>query len=88
MYDDKQDVRSEDGFARMFDHIDKDGDGLISRSEMMSALPDEVDDAEFDQYLKEVDSDGDGFLNLDELMKLGRSEQEPQDATDSHHAEE
>ena len=56
-----------------FKAFDKDGNGLISPSELKQAMSDmgqELSSAEIDEMIKKVDIDGDGHLNYNEFIKL------------------
>merc|ERR1719442_194895 len=69
--DDKIDAEVE----RIFLEKDKNGDGKISREEMMDVFVDageapEEDMHEMDQVLPSVDKDGDGLLTRDELREM------------------
>merc|ERR1719291_1347015 len=69
--DDKIDAEVE----RIFLEKDNNGDGKISREEMMDVFVDageapEEDMHEFDQVLPRADKDGDGMLTRDELREM------------------
>lgn len=53
--------------------FDKNGDGLISSSELrhvMTSLGDKLSDDEVDDMLKEADLDGDGMVNYVEFVAI------------------
>lgn len=53
--------------------FDKNGDGLISSSELrhvMTSLGDKLSDEEVDDMLKEADLDGDGMVNYVEFVTI------------------
>ena len=56
-----------------FKAFDKDGNGLISPSELKQSMSDmgqELSAEEIDEMIKKVDIDGDGHLNYNEFIKL------------------
>ena len=60
-------------FKEAFSLFDKDGNGLISASELkavMKNVGESMNDTEIEQMIKEVDIDGDGQINYIEFVKM------------------
>ncbi|CAG9464081.1 unnamed protein product [Pedinophyceae sp. YPF-701] len=61
---------------KAFKAFDKNGDGVLSISEITEALKDmNVDDAEVRRIIKEVDKDGNGEVDYEEFLVMMRGEQ-------------
>ena len=64
--------RSED-IREAFRMFDKDGDGVISTSELRDAMSDlgvDLTDEEVEKMIKAADSDGDGQVNYEEFIQM------------------
>ena len=62
----------EDEIYNAFKVFDKEGNGLISVTELrhiMMTLGDQLTEEEIDDMLKEADNDGDGYINYEEFIK-------------------
>jgi calmodulin len=62
----------EEDVLNAFKVFDKDGNGLISVTELrhiMMTLGDQLTEEEIDDMLKEADNDGDGYINYEEFIK-------------------
>ena len=62
----------EEDVLNAFKVFDKEGNGLISVTELrhiMMTLGDQLTEEEIDDMLKEADNDGDGYINYEEFIK-------------------
>ncbi len=62
----------EEDVLNAFKVFDKEGNGLISVTELrhiMTTLGDQLTEEEIDDMLKEADNDGDGYINYEEFIK-------------------
>ncbi|KAE8718725.1 PfkB-like carbohydrate kinase family protein [Hibiscus syriacus] len=56
---------------RVFNKLDKNGDGMICRDELklaLSTLDSESSSDEIDKIMMEMDKDGNGYIDLDEFI--------------------
>ena len=63
---------TEEEVLNAFKVFDKEGNGLISVTELrhiMVTLGDQLNEDEVDELLREADSDGDGFINYEEFIR-------------------
>jgi calmodulin len=63
---------TEEEVLNAFKVFDKEGNGLISVTELrhiMITLGDQLNEDEVDELLREADSDGDGFINYEEFIR-------------------
>ena len=64
---------TEEEVINAFKVFDKDGQGLISSTELrhiMTTLGDKLADDEVDEMIREADVDGDGFINYEEFVRM------------------
>jgi len=62
----------EEEVLNAFKVFDKDGNGLISNTELrhiMMTLGDQLTEEEIDDMIREADSDGDGYINYEDFIK-------------------
>ena len=67
-----KEIDIEEEVLNAFKIFDKEGNGLISITELrhiMMTLGDQLSEEEIDDMLKEADSDGDGYINYEEFIK-------------------
>lgn len=67
------DAESAEALAESFRVFDKNGDGLISSSELlhvMTNLGEKMTIEEAEECIREVDADGDGKVNYEEFIKM------------------
>merc|ERR1712037_542450 len=68
-----KDPDTEEDLIEAFKIFDKDGNGVISASELkhvMTTLGERLTEEEADEMIKEADMDGDGFINYHEFVKI------------------
>jgi calmodulin len=68
-----KDIESEDELQEAFKIFDKDGNGLISASELrhvMTNLGEKLSDEEVDEMIREADLDGDGQVNYGGIVNI------------------
>ena len=73
---DRKEYSKEDTLWEAFMAFDKNGDGVISPSELRTVLANmklEFSDEEVDRYMKEIDSSGNNEIEFDEFCTLMRS---------------
>ncbi|XP_024975258.1 calcium-binding protein CML38-like [Cynara cardunculus var. scolymus] len=65
-------------YIRVFRHLDKNGDGKISPSELQICIGDDLSLEEAEMAAAMMDSDGDGLLSLEDLVNVveGANEEE------------
>lgn len=64
---------TEEEVINAFRVFDKDGQGLISSSELrhiMTTLGDKLTEEEVDEMIREADIDGDGYINYEEFVRI------------------
>ena len=64
---------TEDEIGDAFGVFDKNGDGLITKSELrdvMTDLAESLTDEQLDAMIQEADLDGDGYIDYDEFVKM------------------
>ena len=70
----KQKIRIKDSFLKVFQMIDRDGDGKLSHLEIKEVIRKlgtvQKSDTEINQIIQNVDENGDGFLDYNEFLKL------------------
>jgi len=62
----------EEEVLNAFKVFDKEGNGLISNTELrhiMMTLGDQLTEEEIDDMIREADSDGDGYINYEDFIK-------------------
>jgi len=67
-----KEIDIEEEVLNAFKIFDKEGNGLISITELrhiMMTLGDQLSEEEIDDMLKEADNDGDGYINYEEFIK-------------------
>ena len=67
-----KEIDIEEEVLNAFKIFDKEGNGLISITELrhiMMTLGDQLTEEEIDDMLKEADNDGDGYINYEEFIK-------------------
>lgn len=68
---------SKEEMKEVFNKFDKNGDGKISREELisiLSALGSAPSSDEVDRIMSEMDKDGNGYVDLEEFMAFQRTE--------------
>ncbi|CAL5067877.1 unnamed protein product [Urochloa decumbens] len=69
--------------AALFDALDKDGDGKVSASELLSCMAAALGEEEAAAaVVAAADADGDGLLGRDEFLRLAREAAEADDDAD------
>mmetsp|Transcript_3499 Transcript_3499/g.4394 ORF Transcript_3499/g.4394 Transcript_3499/m.4394 type:complete len:162 (+) Transcript_3499:284-769(+) len=65
-------VSTQDSITESFKKFDKDGNGKISKEELMSALNmvEPTSEDEVNEIIDEMDEDGDGMVNYEEFTKF------------------
>ena len=58
-----------DELMNAFKVLDKEGNGLISLTEMRHLMGNHINESEIDEILLENDDDEDGFINYEEFIK-------------------
>jgi calmodulin len=64
---------TEDEVINAFRVFDKEGNGMISSTELrhvMTTLGDQLTDEEVDEMIREADIDGDGYINYEEFVRM------------------
>jgi calmodulin len=64
---------TEEEVINAFKVFDKDGNGMISSTELrhvMTTLGDQLTDEEVDEMIREADIDGDGYINYEEFVRM------------------
>jgi calmodulin len=64
---------TEEEVINAFRVFDKDGNGLISSTELrhiMTTLGDRLTEEEVDEMIREADIDGDGYINYEEFVRM------------------
>lgn len=64
---------TEEEVINAFRVFDKDGNGLISSTELrhvMTTIGDRLTEDEVDEMIREADIDGDGFINYEEFVRM------------------
>jgi len=68
-----KDTDTEEELIEAFKVFDRDGNGLISASELrhvMTNLGEKLTDEEVDEMIREADIDGDGHINYEEFVRM------------------
>jgi calmodulin len=68
-----RDTDTEEELIEAFKVFDRDGNGLISGTELkhvMVSLGEKITDEEVDEMVKEADIDGDGYINYEEFVRM------------------
>ena len=68
-----EDMETQEELTEAFELFDRDGNGLISHAELMSAMNDmgeKLTNAEVADIIRQADMDGDGHINYDEFVNM------------------
>ena len=69
-----KDTDTEEELIEAFKVFDRDGNGLISASELKHVIEkssgENLSDNEVNEMINEADIDGDGFINYDEFVRM------------------
>ena len=68
-----KDTDSEEEILEAFKVYDKDGNGFISKAELihvMANLGEKLSDGEIDEMIREADVNGDGQINYEEFVQM------------------
>jgi calmodulin len=69
-----KDTDTEEELIEAFKVFDRDGNGLISASELKHVIEkssgENLSENEVNEMIKEADIDGDGYINYDEFVRM------------------